>query len=222
MFGPNNGFNNGMGFINNINCNPMMNMNNQNKFNCNPFYPPNNQFFNNNQNYPQNHINVQNFPNQNQNNIYQKLLFKRYNDNNMNNMNNQYNNLFQQPIPMVTGGNQMSFISPLDIANIQIKGIIKNNNYTCPNPYNYPIRNIIFCYQDGNMTTVKAPTNMKICDLFKFLMNSLGISERVLEKKLFFFFNGRRLSPHEQRTVEQLLTNISKITVMDSQEVVGA
>jgi len=218
MFPQKNGFNNGMGYINNINWNPMMNMNNPNNFNCNQFSIPNNIIFNNNnQNYFQNQIFGQNLFNPNPNQINQNQFFNSYN--NMQNMNNNINASFSQL--MVTGGNKMNFISPSDNANLQLRGRPKLN-YVCPNDGNQPILNIFFCFQDGSMSNIRTPRNMKVCDLLKFFINQLGISEKVLEKLIFFFFNGKKINPKEQKTVGQFFNYTSKVTVLDSQEVVGA
>lgn len=209
----------------------MMNQNNYNPMNfymmlnmMNLMYPNNGYNINNYNMYNNAYLNnlMINWINMNPNlqNIYQNMA-QNNNINQNNNMNNQNNN----------NSIRMNFVNVSNTQSEQInktgnvfKNVSTNLTYDLSSPFNLnPKANIILKTQKNQMINLIAPFDMKVKDLLSNFVQKLGLGIGVMEKSLFFLFNGFKIDINEEKNiVEYGLDKGGQIIVMDIKEVIGS
>ena len=177
--------------------NMMNNMNNNMNNMNNPMNNPinnsyNNNFFNNNNN----------MGNINNNNMAYSAGNVNINNNNNNSNNNNNNNNQQEPIELIP----------------RVDKVIRDKNMPI-NDSN--MVNISFDASTGLKVIITTPKNITIKELVKKYINKIGISETHIGKDIIFLFNGGKLEPYSEETINGF-QDFSSITVFDQNNVIGA
>ena len=67
------------------------------------------------------------------------------------------------------------------------------------------------------------PLHKKVCDLFNIFVKKIGISEALLGKQIYFFYEAKRLDHNDQRLISEVFEKEHcTITVIDPNNVIGA
>ena len=135
------------------------------------------------------------------------------NNNNNNNMsfsagnvntNNNGNNNKQQPKELIPRNDQ----------------ILKDNTLASANN-NQPIINVTFDTSTGLRVLITAPRNTTIKNLIIQFIKRINISESHIGKDIIFLFNGEKMNPHSEKTLQDF-PFFAVITVFDQNNVIGA
>ena len=107
-----------------------------------------------------------------------------------------------------------------------------NNNLINQNPFPGYIGeriNIIFETGTGLKFNFPTPISVSVKDLLRQFIRKVGVSETLLDKKIFFVINGRTIPINETSTCQNFFTansygsiNQVKIIVLDASNVIGA
>ena len=93
---------------------------------------------------------------------------------------------------------------------------LKNNN-------NSDIVNVCFEITSGQKFNEQASKSMKIKDLFIRFITRLGFNQSIIEKDIYFLFNGTNVNINQNKTLRELgIENNSKIIVLDTKGIIGA
>ena len=200
---------NGMNF-NNMNMN-MMNMMMNNMYN-------NNNMFNNiatnfgNMNNPNINMNNNNMANSMNNLGQNNNNFNVQNNNNINNMAFSSGNV--NTINNVNNNQEPKELLPRNDKVMKDNTLVSNNG-------NQPIVNIAFDASTGSKVIISAPKNTTIKDLIKQYIKKINISENHIGKDIIFLFNGEKMNPHSEKTLQDF-PFFAVITVFDQNNVIGA
>ena len=83
--------------------------------------------------------------------------------------------------------------------------------------------NIVFEVTTGNKYNVVAPVTMMLKDLLRKFLEKLHVPISLLGKEIFFIFNADKISPNEEKTINQMhINDSSKIMVIDTHNLIGA
>ena len=92
-----------------------------------------------------------------------------------------------------------------------------NNNNNCPK------RNIKFSFSNGSSVMMTVPIDIKVKDLIIAFINQIGFNTSILDKDIYFLFNGSKIDINEEKTLEQMqIFDPSIILVIDTRGVLGA
>ena len=104
-----------------------------------------------------------------------------------------------------------------------------NNQDLFPNYPPGPRFNILFITGAGLKIMIPAPCNATVHELLSKFMYKVGVSESLIDDKIFFVVNGKMISFNEQSTVENFFRNVAfganqmvNIIVIDASNVIGA
>ena len=107
-----------------------------------------------------------------------------------------------------------------------------NNNLNNKDPFPGfigPRLNIIFETGTGLKFNFPTPISVSVKDLLRQFIRKVGVSETLLDKKIFFVINGRTIPINETSTCQNFFTansygsiNQVKIIVLDASNVIGA
>ena len=200
--------------MNNMNNNINNNMNNNNMFNNNMNPMINNMIPNPSKMEIIMHLMNQNAYMQNQIEINNQLIFKLFQD--YFQISN-FNNLFQDNNPNLQG-----------INNFNIQNNLNNNNSNASNDIDdFPgyfgkrIR-ISFELSTGKYVPMDPPENIKVSELLSNFMKKMKLNENLIDKKIFFIFNGCKLKKDDRRNISEIgILHTSRIIVLDSGNIMG-
>ena len=207
-----------------------MNQNNYNPMNfymmlnmMNLMYPNNGYNINNYNMYNKDYLNnlMINWMNMNPN---LKIIYQNMVQNNNINQNYNINQNMNNSNRMNSVNVSKSQFEQINKTGNVFKNISNKLTYDISSPFNInPKANIIFNTQKNQMINIIAPFDMKVKDLLSNFVQKLGLGIGVMEKSLFFLFNGFKIDINEEKNiVEYGLDKGGKIIVMDIKEVIGS
>ena len=186
--------------MNNMNMNNMM-MNNMNNMNMN--------------NMNMNNMNMNNMMMNNM--MMNNMMMNNMNNNmNMNNMpsqnssfqninNNGNNNKSGEPTPIIERVNEDKVVK-IDIENSNRNDIINVNLHA----------------SSGLKVMMAISQNKTIADLISLYGQRIGINKKYLGNEIIFIFNAETLDINDSRLLKEKFSNLSVITVVDQNNVIGA
>jgi hypothetical protein len=138
-------------------------------------------------------------------------------NNNIGNINTNNNNMSYSSGNVITNNNNNSQQEPKELIPRGEK-VIRENNISL-NDQN--MVNISFDASTGLKVIIAAPKSITIKELIKKYIRRIGISENHIGKDIIFLFNGGKLEPFSDETI-QTFQDFSSITVFDQNNVIGA
>ena len=221
---------NNMNMMNNPNMN-MMNMPNMNMMNN-----PNMNMMNNpNMNMMNNpNMNMMNMPNMNMMNMPNMNMMNMPNMNmmnmpnmNMNNMNQNNNNI--SPLMnmfMMPAVNNINNIDNRIGGNVPKDLIPRSDKFSKADFYNNINEkeklNILIQASTGMTVLLPSPPYISIAQLFKNYVKKIHLPETVLEKSITFIFEANVVNPFDPNPIYSKFKDNSRITVIDTQNVISA
>ena len=98
--------------------------------------------------------------------------------------------------------------------------IFQNNNLNNPNDFfpGYVGKRTNVSFETGaGKKNIAAPYNIPICQLLSTYLKNLGLSDDLIDKKIFFIWNGRRLNKDNIKTLLELgFQPIERIVVIEA------
>ena len=158
------------------------------------------------------HLMNQNAFMQNQIEMNNQLIFKLFQENQNPNI-----DLFQNNNQNLQGINNFNLQNNLNNNNSNEANIIDD----FPEYFGERI-NISFESSAGLKVIMHPPENIKIAELLSKFMKKMKLNEDLIDKKIFFLFNGYRLKKNEERNLSELdIKNYSKIIFIEMGHVKG-
>ena len=167
------------------------------------------------------HLMNQNSYMQNQIEINNQLIFRLFQD------------YFQMPINNNLFHNNNQNLQAINNFNMQNNFNNNNNNFDRSSPIiprgNFlNIRsennglNILFNASTGLKIAMDVPRNIKVSELLSRFMNKIKLDENLIDKNIFFIFNGVLLKKNDKRNISELgIKQNSIITIVDAGNLLG-
>ena len=101
---------------------------------------------------------------------------------------------------------------------------INNNIYEYENSFDLNDNsklNIIFQFLSGLSFHFLADKNMTVCELLKLFIKNANLEEDVIDKEIFFIFEGQKIGLNNSEKIEKFFRNNCRIVVLDGKNILG-